>query len=42
MYEKQDLPNVQWFADRAMSLPLHLHLTDEHVGTVIAAIKAGW
>ena len=42
MYEKQDLPGVAWFGDRAMSLPLHMHLTDEHVGLVIEAIKAGW
>jgi perosamine synthetase len=45
MYEKQDLPKlpgVAWYVERAMSLPLHLQLTDDQVGTVIAAIRRGW
>jgi perosamine synthetase len=42
MYQKQDLPGVAWFADRVMSLPLHVQLTDQQVGLVIDTIRGGW
>lgn len=42
MYEKQNLPNVEFFAKHTLSLPLHLHLKDEEVLFVCDIIKRGW
>jgi perosamine synthetase len=42
MYEKQDLPNVEYFWKREISLPMHLQLTDEHVDYITDVIRKGW
>jgi perosamine synthetase len=39
---RKDLPNMNHFNDHQASVPLHGGLSDEEVGTVIAAVKAGW
>jgi perosamine synthetase len=42
MYIAQDLPNTEYFWRRVISLPMHLHLTDEHVDYVAEIIRQGW
>lgn len=37
-----DLPGQDFFDERQCALPIHMGLTDEDVGRVIATIKAGW
>jgi perosamine synthetase len=37
-----ELPQMDRFADRTLSLPLHPSLTDEDVAAVIAAVREGW
>jgi perosamine synthetase len=37
-----ELPEMEQFAARTLSLPLHPSLTDDDVATVIAAVRAGW
>ncbi|SRR6266446_233281 len=39
---RKDLPNMDHFNNHQASVPLHGGLSDEEVGTVIAAVKAGW
>lgn len=36
------LPGVESFWRRAISLPMHLHLTDEQVDRIVATIAEGW
>lgn len=42
MYEKQDLPNTELFWRTAVSLPMHMMLTDEHVHSICRCIREGW
>jgi perosamine synthetase len=42
MYQEQDLPNTEYFWRRAISLPMHLQLTDEQVDYVTEVIRKGW
>ena len=42
MYAKASLPGADYFAGHVLSLPMHLDLTDEDVGTIGSAIRAGW
>jgi dTDP-4-amino-4,6-dideoxygalactose transaminase len=42
MYEKTELPAAASFASSVMSLPMHLDLRDEDVGTISDAIRSGW
>lgn len=42
MFRTAPLPNVESFWRRAISLPMHVALTDEQVGEVIAVIREGW
>lgn len=37
-----ELPNSNWWSEHEITLPIHLHLTDEDVRYVIDAIKKGW
>jgi perosamine synthetase len=42
MYEEAFLPGTEFFWRRAISLPLHVYLTDEDVRFVASVIKGGW
>lgn len=42
MYSTADLPNTEYFCSRVISLPLHLHLTDDCVLHICRLIKEGW
>ena len=42
MYQRADLPNVEYFASREISLPMHMCLSDDDVGVVSRAIAEGW
>jgi perosamine synthetase len=42
MYEKQELPNAEHFWRSVISLPMHLALTDEHIGYITDIIGKGW
>ena len=42
MYQEQDLPNTEYFWRRAISLPMHLQLTDEQVDYITDVIRKGW
>jgi perosamine synthetase len=42
MYERQDLPNTEYFSQSVLSLPMHLQLTDEQVTYVTDTIASGW
>jgi perosamine synthetase len=42
MYEEQELPNVEYFSRRVISLPMHLALTEEQITHVTDIIKEGW
>lgn len=42
MYEEHDLPNTERFWRRAVSLPMHLELRDEHIEYVADVIRGGW
>lgn len=42
MYEAQELPNAEWFSQRAISLPMHTQLTEEQVDYVTDIIRKGW
>jgi perosamine synthetase len=42
MYEKQDLPNTEYFWKREISLPMHLQLTDEQMDYITGIIRKGW
>jgi perosamine synthetase len=42
MYEQYNLPNAERFWRSALSLPMHLMLTDDHVGYICGAIRKGW
>jgi dTDP-4-amino-4,6-dideoxygalactose transaminase len=42
MFEEQDLPNTEYFWRRALSLPMHLALTDDQVDYVADVIAKGW
>ena len=37
-----DLPGQQAFDEQQCALPIHMGLTDEDIGRIIAAIKSGW
>lgn len=39
---RDDLPNLDRFSGRHISLPLHNQLSDEDVSAVLAAVKEGW
>jgi perosamine synthetase len=42
MYKKQELPNAELFWRSAVSLPMHLMLTDEQVEYICRTICEGW
>jgi perosamine synthetase len=42
IFDGEPLPAVEEFWHRAVSLPMHVALTDEQVEAVIAAIREGW
>ena len=42
MFAGEPLPGVESFWRRALSLPVHLALTDDDVDRVIETIRAGW
>jgi perosamine synthetase len=42
MYERTELPGAAHFASHVISLPMHLDLRDEDVGTISDAIRGGW
>jgi perosamine synthetase len=42
MYERAELPNAEWFSSRVVSLPMHMHLTDDDVRCVTTTIASGW
>jgi perosamine synthetase len=42
MYEEQDLHNTERFCKRALSLPMHLGLNEEHIEYITDTIRAGW
>jgi perosamine synthetase len=42
MYHLQELPNTEYFTSHAISLPLHLDLTDDEIGYVCSLLKEGW
>lgn len=42
MYEQYDLPNAERFWRSALSLPMHLMLTDDQVGYICGVIRKGW
>jgi perosamine synthetase len=42
MYQRHDLPHAERFWRRVVSLPMHLHLTDEQVDRVADVIRSGW
>lgn len=42
MYERHELPHTEHFWRHVISLPMHLHLTDEQVGRVTDVIRSGW
>lgn len=42
MYEQYDLPNAERFWRSALSLPMHLMLTDDQVGYICCVIRKGW
>jgi dTDP-4-amino-4,6-dideoxygalactose transaminase len=42
MYELCDLPNAERFWRKALSLPMHLMLTDDQVGYICDVIRKGW
>jgi perosamine synthetase len=42
MYEAQDLPNAEYFSSHAISLPVHLDLTDDEALRVARLIREGW
>lgn len=42
MYQEQDLPNTERFWRSAISLPMHIELTNEEVYYVTEVIRGGW
>lgn len=42
MFESEPLPGVESFWRREVSLPMHLHLSDEQVERVVQTIAEGW
>jgi len=42
MYKEANLPNLESVHDKLISLPLHLHLSDQDIKTVVEVIKKGW
>jgi perosamine synthetase len=42
MFEGEALPGVESFWRRAVSLPMHLHLTDEQIERIVTTIAEGW
>lgn len=42
LFEGGPLPGVESFWRRAISLPMHLHLTDEQVDRIVFTIAEGW
>lgn len=42
MYEATELPATERFWSRAISLPMHLHLTEQHVDYITDVIRGGW
>ena len=42
MYEEHELPNTEYFWRHAISLPMHLALTDDQVDYVTDIIRKGW
>lgn len=42
MFESQHLPNTEYFWSHAISLPMHLLMTDEDVQYIIQSIQSGW
>lgn len=39
---REDLENQRFFDEREIALPVHVGLTDEDIGQVVAVIKTGW
>ena len=42
IYEKSNLPNTEWFTNRELTLPMHLHLSDGDVEYIVDVVKKGW
>ena len=42
MYEATELPATERFSSRAISLPMHIHLTEQHVDYITDLIRSGW
>lgn len=42
MYEENDLPGTEHFWTRAVSLPMHLMLSDDDVASICEVIQSGW
>jgi len=42
MYTMSHLPNTEYFTSHVLSLPLHLHLSDEDILYVTSCIREGW
>jgi perosamine synthetase len=42
MFESEPLPGVESFWTRALSLPMHLYLTDEQVDAIVGVVREGW
>jgi perosamine synthetase len=39
---RDDLPSLDAFSESYIGLPTHMHLTDDDVSAVIAAVRSGW
>lgn len=42
MYKKTDLPNTEYFTNNEVTLPMHIHLTNDDIEYVVNIIKEGW
>ena len=39
---KTDLPNTDWFENHEITLPIHMHLSNEDLDYIINTVKKGW
>jgi perosamine synthetase len=39
---RKELPNTEWFTNHELTLPIHLHLSDDDVDFIISVIRKGW
>jgi len=42
IFERAELPATESFSQRAVSLPMHLALTEDHVDYIVQQIRSGW